>query len=84
MVQLAAAPARAGVVTEVGEVIVGLVADRDRVLTGAIEVADAGGDGGLTIRSLAEHLHVQPMAIYHHVAKGEIRDGLDRVLRSAP
>ena len=50
---------------------------RERVLTGAIAVADAGGAGALTIRSLAQHLGVQPMAIYYHVAnKGEILDGI--------
>ncbi len=50
---------------------------RDRVLTGALAVADAGGSGSLTIRSLAEHLGVKPMALYHHVAnKGEILDGI--------
>ena len=52
-----------------------------RVLDGALAVADAGGIGKLTIRSLAEHLGVKPMAVYHYVAtKDEILDGLvDRV-----
>ncbi len=50
---------------------------RERVLSGALTVADAGGAGSLTIRSLAEHLGVKPMAIYYHVAnKGEILDGI--------
>ncbi len=50
---------------------------RERILHAAVAVADAGGYGSLTIRSLAQHLHVQPMAIYHHVAnKGEILDGI--------
>lgn len=50
---------------------------RERVLTGALAVADAGGAGSLTIRSLAEHLDVKPMALYYHVAnKGEILDGI--------
>jgi AcrR family transcriptional regulator len=50
---------------------------RERVLIGALAVADAGGAGSLTIRSLAEHLGVKPMAIYYHVAnKGEILDGI--------
>jgi AcrR family transcriptional regulator len=54
---------------------------RERVLVAAVAVADAGGPGSLTIRSLAEHLGVRPMAIYYHVAnKDEILDGiLDRV-----
>jgi len=51
------------------------------VLDGASAVADAGGIAALTIRSLAEHLGVKPMAVYHYVAnKDEILDGLvDRV-----
>ena len=49
----------------------------ERVLAGALAVADAGGAPSLTIRSLAEHLGVKPMAIYYHVAnKGEILDGI--------
>ena len=44
---------------------------------GAIAVADAGGMAALTIRSLAEHLGVKPMSVYHHVAsKSEIIDGI--------
>lgn len=50
---------------------------RERVLRGAIAVADASGIGSLTIRSLAQELRVKPMAIYHHVAnKEEILDGV--------
>ena len=50
---------------------------RARVLSGALAVADAGGADALTIRSLAEHLGVKPMAIYYHVAnKREILDGI--------
>jgi AcrR family transcriptional regulator len=51
------------------------------VLTAAIAVADTEGDGSLTIRSVAQHLGVQPMALYYHFAnKREIVDGmLDRV-----
>lgn len=46
-------------------------------MLGAIAVADAGGMPALTIRSLAEHLGVKPMAVYHHVAsKSEIIDGI--------
>ena len=49
----------------------------DRVLAAAVVVADAEGYGSLTIRSLASHLGVQPMALYYHVAnKGEILDGI--------
>ncbi len=50
---------------------------RDRVLCGAVAVADAGRIGGLTIRSLAEQLGVKPMSVYHYVAnKDEILDGI--------
>lgn len=50
---------------------------RDRVLSGAITVADAGGIGGLTIRTLAQELGVKPMSVYHYVAnKDEIIDGI--------
>lgn len=50
---------------------------RDRVLEAAVAVADAGGIGGLTIRSLAQELGVKPMSVYYHVAnKEEILDGI--------
>ena len=50
---------------------------RDRVLRGAMTVADAGGIASLTIRSLAAELGVKPMSVYHHVAnKDEILDGI--------
>ena len=50
---------------------------RDRVLGGAVALADARGITALTIRSLAEELGVKPMAVYHHVAsKEEILDGI--------
>ena len=50
---------------------------RDRVLRGAVAVADAGGIGALTIRSLAKELGVKPMSVYYHVAnKDEILDGI--------
>jgi AcrR family transcriptional regulator len=50
---------------------------RERVLLGAVAVADAGGIAGLTIRSLATELGVKPMAVYHYVAnKSEILDGI--------
>lgn len=50
---------------------------RDRVLTGAVAVADAGGIGALTIRRVAEELGVKPMSVYHYVAgKEEIIDGI--------
>lgn len=50
---------------------------RDRVLRGAIAVADRGGIDALTMRSLAHELGVKPMAVYHYVAgKEEILDGI--------
>jgi AcrR family transcriptional regulator len=50
---------------------------RERVLRGAVAIADAGGIASLTIRSLAEKLGVKPMSVYHHVAnKEEILDGI--------
>jgi AcrR family transcriptional regulator len=50
---------------------------RERVLEAALVVADSGGLGSLTIRSLAEQLGVKPMTVYYHVAnKSEILDAL--------
>ena len=50
---------------------------RDRVLDAAMVVADAGGIGALTIRSLAQQLGVKPMSVYHYVAnKDEIIDAI--------
>ena len=50
---------------------------RERVLRGAIALADSAGLAGLTMRSLADELGVKPMAVYHHVAnKDEILDGI--------
>src|SRR6476620_4494051 len=56
---------------------------RDRVLAGAITVADAGGIGALTIRSLAQELGAKPMSVYYHVAnKDAILDGIVDVVFS--
>jgi len=50
---------------------------RERVLLGAMAVADAGGLDALTIRSLAQQLGVKPMTVYYYVAnKEEILDGI--------
>jgi AcrR family transcriptional regulator len=50
---------------------------RERVLRGALSVADAGGLGSLTIRSIAQELGAKPMSVYYHVAnKDEILDAL--------
>jgi AcrR family transcriptional regulator len=51
--------------------------DRTRVLRGAVDVADRGGIGALTIRSLADELGVKPMTVYYYVKnKEEILDGI--------
>jgi AcrR family transcriptional regulator len=50
---------------------------RERVLECALAIADGGGLGSLTIRSLANQLGTKPMSLYHYVAnKGEILDGI--------
>jgi AcrR family transcriptional regulator len=50
---------------------------RERVLRGAVAVADKAGIGSLTMRSLAQELGVKPMSLYHHVTnKDEILDGI--------
>jgi len=50
---------------------------RERVLRGAVAVADAAGIGALTMRSLARELDVKPMSLYYYVAsKDEILDGI--------
>src|SRR6266498_1423082 len=50
---------------------------RERVLWGAVAVADAGGIDSLTIRSLSKSLDVKPMSVYYYVAnKDAILDGI--------
>jgi AcrR family transcriptional regulator len=50
---------------------------RDRVLRGAIELADERGIESVTMRTLAQQLGVEAMSLYNHVAnKGEILDGM--------
>jgi len=49
----------------------------ERVLSGAVALADEIGIDDLTIRRLADSLDVKPMTIYHHVANKEaIIDGM--------
>ena len=56
---------------------------RERVLAGAIALADTGGVAALTIRSLAQHLGVKPMTLYYYVAnKSEILDAIVDVVFS--
>jgi AcrR family transcriptional regulator len=50
---------------------------RERVLAEAVILADENGIGTLTMRRLADRLHVEPMSLYYHVAnKDEILDGM--------
>ena len=53
----------------------------ERVVEGAVALADEIGVEALTIRRLADALDTKPMSIYHHVAgKEAILDGMvDRV-----
>jgi AcrR family transcriptional regulator len=56
---------------------------RERVLSGAVALADEGGVAALTIRSLAQQLGVKPMTLYHYVAnKSEILDAIVDVVFS--
>jgi AcrR family transcriptional regulator len=50
---------------------------KERVLQGAITLADEAGIEGLTMRKLAESLSVEAMSLYYHVAnKGALLDGV--------
>jgi AcrR family transcriptional regulator len=50
---------------------------RDRVLAGAVELADQIGIAAFTMRKLAAALNVKPMTIYYHVPnKEQIIDGM--------
>lgn len=50
---------------------------RDRVLSAAIALADAGGIESLTMRKLGVDLGVEAMSLYHHVAnKADLLDGM--------
>lgn len=56
---------------------------RERVVQGAVELADEIGIEALTIRKLAEALGTKPMTIYHHVpSKDEIVDGMVEIVFS--
>ncbi|HEV2029950.1 MAG TPA: TetR/AcrR family transcriptional regulator [Candidatus Dormibacteraeota bacterium] len=51
--------------------------NRDRVLRAAIDLADKGGLGSLSMRKLAQALAVEAMSLYNHVAnKDDILDGI--------
>jgi TetR/AcrR family transcriptional regulator, tetracycline repressor protein len=50
---------------------------RETVVDGALELTNAEGRDGLTIRRLAQHLGVTPMALYWHFKnKDELLDGI--------
>ena len=50
---------------------------RERVMTAALALADAGGLESVTMRRLGEELEVGPMALYRHVRnKEDLVDGL--------
>ncbi len=51
--------------------------DRDRVLRAAVALADDSGLDAVSMRGLAQHLGVVPMALYKHVAdKDELVSGM--------
>lgn len=51
--------------------------DRERIVDGAVELADEIGLEPLTIRRLADHLGTRPMSLYHYVdGKDDIVDGM--------
>jgi len=50
---------------------------RDRVLRAALELADEGGIGALTMQQIGRRLGVEAMSLYRHVRnKDEILDGI--------
>jgi AcrR family transcriptional regulator len=50
---------------------------RERIVQAAVELADAEGLDGLSMRRLAEELDAAPMALYRHVAnKDDLLDGM--------
>ncbi|MGB7861253.1 MAG: TetR/AcrR family transcriptional regulator C-terminal domain-containing protein [Acidimicrobiia bacterium] len=54
---------------------------KELVLRGAVAVADAEGIEALTMRRLAEHLGVEAMSLYYHVANKEaVLDGVAETL----
>jgi AcrR family transcriptional regulator len=54
---------------------------RERVLLGAVELADRDGIASLTMRNLAHEVGVEAMSLYYHVANKEaVLDGLVEVV----
>jgi AcrR family transcriptional regulator len=60
--------------------------DRDVVVRAAVDLADAGGLDRMSMRRLAQHLGVTPMAIYYHVPSKDALIDLvvDESLRVVP
>jgi AcrR family transcriptional regulator len=56
------------------------------VLQATLELAEEGGLGAVSMRSVAERIGVTPMALYHHVRdKEDLLDGLvERLLTELP
>ncbi|MGV9824418.1 TetR/AcrR family transcriptional regulator [Gordonia sp. NPDC003429] len=51
--------------------------DRTLVISAGVEIADDGGIGAVSMRSVADHLDVVPMALYKHIAnKEDLLDGM--------
>jgi AcrR family transcriptional regulator len=51
--------------------------NRERILTAAVALADREGVESLSMRRIAQHLGVVPMALYKHVAnKDDLLDGM--------
>ena len=51
--------------------------NRDRVLHAAVELADEGGTGALTMQGIGRRLGVEAMSLYRHVRnKDDILDGM--------
>lgn len=59
---------------------------RERILAAALRLVERGGIDGLSMRKLGAALHVDPMAIYHHLpGKDAVLDALvESVFRSMP
>ena len=49
---------------------------KERVLRAAMALADTEGIGALTMRNLAQHVGVEAMSLYYHVANEELLDGV--------
>src|SRR5215471_18256342 len=59
---------------------------RQRVMAAAIELADRDGIESISMRKLAQKLHVEPMSLYTHVrSKNDLLDGMaDAVISQIP